>query len=88
MEEGDETISPFGAWAKIPARYIGHPVTERGSTKVRRSAPAKISTAPDLLDAVKNMMHDIEIFYAHHREPGNKYLINLKAAIAKMEGRE
>jgi hypothetical protein len=45
-----------------------------------------IAAAPDLLAAVEDMMHDIEIFYAKYREPGSKYLVNLKAAIAKAKG--
>jgi hypothetical protein len=44
------------------------------------------SDVTPLLAAVEAMRHDIEILYGHHREPGNAYLVNLKAAIAKARG--
>ena len=28
------------------------------------------------------MMHDLDIFYTKYREPGNKYIANLKQALA------
>lgn len=47
-----------------------------------------IAAAPELLEAVTAMMHDIEIFYAKYRDPNSEYLKNLKAAIAKATGKE
>lgn len=46
-----------------------------------------IAAAPELLGAIKAMMHDLNIFYSKYRDSDDKYIANLKAAIAKAEGR-
>lgn len=45
-----------------------------------------IAAAPDLLEAITEMMHDIDIFYSKYREPGNARYSKLKTAIKKANG--
>jgi hypothetical protein len=51
----------------------------------RESAEPLLNNAEALAEACKAMMHDLDIFYAKYREPGNKYIANLKSALAKWD---
>lgn len=42
--------------------------------------------APDLLNTIEGMMHDIHIFYGKYREPDNQHYTALKNVLAKIRG--